>query len=562
MTCRSTRLRAVCSVVALTAWLTGVATAAPAPTPARRPNIVVILLDDLGYSDLGCYGGEIHTPNIDRLAASGVRFTRFYNAARCCPTRAALLTGLYPHQVGLARNGRNLTRDGATIAELLRTAGYQTAMAGKWHLSETVPLNGKAASREHFSWLEHQTNRDRPFADPNTYPVNRGFERHYGTIWGVVNYFDPFSLVEGTRPVEDVPDDYYLTDAITAKSVEFIHTMSRKEMPFFLYVAHCAPHWPLHARPEDIDRYRNTYRSGWHALRDQRYRKQVERKLIDPATHPLPKLMGTGPDWDALGAEELDHESNLMAVHAAMVDRVDQGIGTILRTLQEARCSENTIIFLLSDNGASPERYLDPGFDRPSATRDGRPIRYTGRFTPGPETTWGYIGSYWASAVNTPFRYWKAESFEGGCHTPMIVHWPAGLALSAGSTVDQLGHVIDLMPTCLELAGVSYPARHAGHQLAPLEGKSLAAILQGGHHEDRHDALFFEHEGGRAVIADGWKLVARRKAGWELYHIANDATETHDLTKSQPRRVAELEEKWRTWATRVGARIPPGARAP
>ncbi len=557
MTRRITSLPGVCLVTALAAWLTGVGHASAAPAAGRRPNIVLIVLDDLGYSDLGCYGGEIQTPNIDGLAAGGLRFTRFYNASRCCPTRAALLTGLYPHQVGLARNGRNLTRDGATIAELLQAAGYQTAMAGKWHLSETAPLNGKAESPEHLAWLNHQAAHDRPFANLDTYPVNRGFERYYGNIWGVVDYFDPFSLVEGTEPVKDVPDDYYHTDAITGKSVEFIRAMARADRPFFLYVAHCAPHWPLHARPEDIDRYRATYRGGWHALREERYRRQVARGLIDPATHPLPELMGHGPDWDALDAEQRDHEAALMSVHAAMVDRVDQGIGTILGALKETGRYENTIIFLLADNGASPERYTEPGFDRASATRDGRPIQYKGRFQPGPETTWGYIGSYWANAANTPFRYWKAESFEGGCHTPLVVHWPGGLEPLRGSTAHQIGHVIDLMPTCLELAGVEYPARYAGHELKPIEGKSLAPILLGRPREG-HQALFFEHEGGRAVHAGGWKAVARTGGAWELYHVAEDATETRNLADRQPQRVAELVQLWRAWAGRVGAPLPAG----
>ena len=561
MTCRITPFPGAGLATGLAAWLAGIALASGAPTADRRPNMVVILLDDLGYSDLGCYGGEIRTPNIDGLAAGGLRFTRFYNASRCCPTRAALLTGLYPHQVGLAHNGHNLNRDGATIAELLRTAGYQTAMAGKWHLSETVPLNGKAASPEHFAWLNHQADHDRPFAGLDTYPIHRGFQRHYGTIWGVADYFDPFSLVEGTEPVKNVPDDYYLTDAITAKSVEYIRAMAHADRPFFLYVAHNAPHWPLHARPEDIDRYRETYRRGWHTLREERYRRQVESGLIDPVTHPLPALMGHGPDWDALDADRRDHESMLMAVHAAMVDRVDQGIGSILRALKDTGRSENTLIFLLSDNGASPERYTDPGFDRASATRDGRPIRYTGHFKPGPETTWGYIGSYWANAANTPFRYWKAESFEGGCHSPMVVHWPGGQATSRGSSTDQIGHVIDLMPTCLELAGVSHPARYGGHDLKPLEGKSLAPILQGRQREG-HQALFFEHEGGRAVESGGWKLVARAKGDWELYHIAEDSTETRDLADLQPQRVAEMAGKWRAWAGRVGAPIPAGVQVP
>jgi arylsulfatase len=557
------RNRPALSHLAFLAFATATCPAlASAATPAGdRPNIVAIMLDDLGYSDLGCYGGEIRTPNIDRLAAGGLRFTRFYNASRCCPSRASLLTGLYPHQVGLARNGRDLSRDGATIAELLRAAGYQTAMAGKWHLSATSPLGGKPDGPAHFAWLNHQAEFDRPFADLATYPVNRGFERHYGNIWGVVDYFDPFSLVEGTEPVRDVPDDYYITDAITEKSVESIRVMARDDRPFFLYVAHCAPHWPLHARPEDIDRYRETYRRGWQALRDDRYRRQVAMGLIDPATHPLPELMGRGPDWDELDAGRRDHESALMAVHAAMVDRVDQGVGDIVRALRDVGRLDDTVIVVLADNGASPERYTNPGFDRASETRDGRRIRYTAPFEPGAEGTWGYIGSHWANAANTPYRYWKAEAYEGGCRTPLVVHGPKVLETPPGSTTSQVGHVIDLMPTCLDLAGVAYPAQFAGHDLKLLEGKSLTPIFRGRRREG-HPALYFEHEGGRAVLADGWKLAATARGPWELYHVATDATETNNLADRRPERVAELSRMWRAWANRVGADIPAKAEGP
>jgi arylsulfatase len=530
--------------------------AAPArPAEGRRPDIVVVLADDMGFSDLGCFGGEVRTPNVDALAAGGLRFTRFYNASRCCPTRASLLTGMYPHQVGLARNGRDLSRGAATLAELLRASGYRTAMAGKWHLSETAPLGGRADSPRHLAWLNHQADHDRPFADVNTYPVARGFERHYGPVWGVVDYFDPFSLVDGTEPVRQVPEGFYLTDAITAKAVEYVREMARDDRPFFLYVAHCAPHWPLHARPEDLARYRDTYRDGWHALRAARYRRQVETGLIDPATHPLPPLTGRVPDWDSLDPPRREHEAALMAAHAAMVDRVDQGVGEVVRALKETGRYENTVIFVLSDNGASPERYTTPGFDRPSQTRDGRAIRYTGTFEPGPETTWGYIGPGWASASNTPYRYWKAESFEGGCHTPLVAHWPAGLKAAPGSTTAAVGHVIDLTPTCLELAGAAYPERFAGHALKPLEGRSLVPALRGLPSPGRR-TLYFEHEGGRAALDGDRKLVARAGGPWELYDLAHDATETRDLAAREPERVEELARLWEAWAARVGAAVP------
>ena len=242
---------------------------------SERPNIMV---DDLGYSDLGCYGGEIQTPHIDSLAANGLRFTQFYNMARCCPTRAALLTGLYPHQVGLKIKGRSLTREGATIAELLGAKGYQTGMAGKWHLSQTPVIGGNL----HQKWLDHQHDPGRTFAPLDSYPVNRGFDRFYGIIWGVVNFWDPFLLVEGLEPVKEVPEDYYITDAITDYSVKYIKEMAKKDDPFFLYIAHCAPHWPLHARKEDIAKYKGVYDGGWENLRKDRYKRMLEMGLITP----------------------------------------------------------------------------------------------------------------------------------------------------------------------------------------------------------------------------------------------------------------------------------------
>jgi arylsulfatase len=377
----------------------------------------------------------------------------------------------------------------------------------------------------------------------------------------VVDYFDPFSLVEGTEPVKTAPDGYYLTDAITVKVVEYVRAMAHDGRPFFLYVAHCAPHWPLHARPEDVARYRGAYRDGWHARRAARYRRQVAMGLVDPATHPLPPLTGRGPDWDALDAPQREHEAALMAVHAAMVDRVDQGVGDLVRALKDTGRYDDTVIFVLSANGASPEQYAHPGFDRASQTRDGRPIHNTGRFEPGPETTWGYIGPYWASAANTPYRYWKAESFQGGGHTPLVVHWPAGLTAPRGSTTGAVGHLIDLMPTCLELAGVPYSGRYAGHAPKPLEGASLVPVVRGRPGVGRR-ALYFEHEGGRAVLDGGWKLVARAGGAWELYHVADDATETRDLAAREPGRVAGPAGLWRSWAARSGAAIPAGADAP
>jgi len=313
------------------AFVGGCRSAARAAAAAKPPNIVLIMLDDMGFSDVGCYGGEVRTPHIDGLAERGVRFTHFYNAARCCPTRASLLTGLYPHQVGLKVNGRSLTRSGVTLAEALAAGGYQTAMAGKWHLSETPRLQ---PAKRHQQWVDHQIDPNEPFGPPDTYPVRRGFDRHYGIIWGVIDYFDPFSLVDGMKAVKQVPDDYYLTDAITEHAVRYVQDMAAEERPFFLYVAYTAPHWPLHARKEDIERYRGQFADGWHAMRRRRYRRQVESGLIDPKTHPLPDLMGRGPDWAELSEAERALMVARMQVHAAMIDRADQGVGQIIEALK------------------------------------------------------------------------------------------------------------------------------------------------------------------------------------------------------------------------------------
>jgi len=515
------------------------------------------MADDMGFSDVGCYGGEIQTPNLDRLAANGLRFTQFYNCARCCPTRASLLTGQYPHKVGLARNGRSLTRNGITIAEALKRAGYQTAMVGKWHLSVTRTLSDKKLHQE---WLDHQHDPGYPFAPLETYPVNRGFDKHYGVIWGVINHFDPFSLVEGTEAIKTVPDNYYFTDAITDKAIQYINKFGKSDKPFFLYVAHCAPHWPLHASPQDIAKYKDTYKDGWHKLRKERYERQLKMGLFEKENTSLPPIQGeerVGAKWNKLSEKEKEYQIKKMAVHAAMVDRVDQSLGRILKALQEAGQMDNTIIFFLSDNGASPETPRVPGYDRTGQMRDGRKVIYKTKAQDvpldilGSELSYAGIGGPWASASNTPYRYWKKESFEGGCHTPLIILWPKGLKTKPGSVTEEVGHVIDVMPTCLELAGVSYPDKYDGHALTSLDGKSLLPVFEGGKREG-HDKLFFEHLGGRAVRMGDWKLVALENRPWELYNLADDQTETKNLADEYPQRVRMMSKEWEGWAQRIG----------
>lgn len=515
-----------------------------------RPNIVLIMADDLGYSDLGCFGSEIATPNLDRLASGGLRFSQFYNTSRCCPTRASLMTGLYPHRAGVGRMtfdaGRpgyrgTLRDDTVTIAEVLGSSGYRTMMVGKWHLSLTPdgPRNAE--------WVSHRLDLG-PFSDPASYPVNRGFDEHFGTIWGVVDYFDPFSLVRGIEPVEAVPEGFYYTDAINDEAARMI-AQADDDRPFFLYVAHTAPHWPLHAPPEDIDRYADTYADGWDALRDSRYRRMIDLGLIDPETAPLPPRVQPDRSWAENPHRRWD--ARAMAVHAAMVDRMDRGIGRVLDALEERGKLEDTLILFLSDNGASPEVPGRPGFDRPSHTRDGHEVVYPTEkeVRPGPETTFAGIGPMWANAVNTPMRRWKAETFEGGICTPLIAHWPAGLGVDGGSITEQPGHVIDVMATCIDLAEASYPTTFEGRPIAPMEGLSLVPILRGSRREG-HEALFWEHFGARAVRRGDWKLVAPSGRPWQLYNLAEDRTETVDRAEERPDLLVELSALYDAWAAR------------
>ncbi|MGM0377409.1 MAG: arylsulfatase [Bacteroidota bacterium] len=509
----------------------------------QRPNIMIIMTDDMGYSDLGCYGGEIETPNIDGLAQQGIRFTQMYNAARCCPSRASLLTGHYAQNAGIDGMGVNLARNTPTIAEILKDYDYHTGMTGKWHLSETQPLD---EHEKQLNWLANRTDHG-PFAPLETYPSNRGFEEHWGVIWGVVNFFDPFSLVHNEEPIRKIPDDFYVTDFITDKSMDLIDDYSKDEHPFFLYVAHTAPHWPLHALPGDIKKYEDTYTEGWDALRKNRYQRMVDMGLIDKNKYPLPEN-SSGRSWEE--CERKDYEAANMAVHAAMIDRVDQGVGQIVNKLKETGQYENTIIMVLSDNGASYERGYPPGFDRPRFTRDSVMIDY-GSENPGSETTWNYIGEAWASASNTPFRYWKMESYHGGIATPFIVHWPAELNNKENAINRSMVHINDVLPTCLELAGVSYPGSNRGKSTMKPAGKSMLPLLFR-ETENLHDTLYWEHQGGRAIRTGNWKMSALPGEEWELFDLSDDMTETRDLSGDYPGKVEEMNKAWQTWAEELG----------
>jgi arylsulfatase A-like enzyme len=520
-----------------------------------RPNIIIILADDLGYSDIGCYGGEIKTPNLDYLAANGVRFTQFYNVSRCCPSRASLLTGLYNQQAGIGSMTRDqhqpayrgyLTENTVTLAEVLKNAGYHTGMVGKWHVSNTVE---QSTPEEQLKWLNHQANY--PLFSPiEQYPLNRGFEKYYGTIWGVVDHFDPFSLVNGTKPVEKLPPNYYHTDAINDTASAYIKQFSKQNKPFFLYVAHNAPHWPVQALPEDIAKYKNTYKAGWEATRQARYKRMVAKGLVNPDNEPLSPLYSNA-SWADNPNKEWD--AQVMAVHAAMIDRMDQGIGRIIKTLRATKQLDNTLIIFLSDNGASPEvaQVLQPGFDRPGQTRDGQQIIYpkNKEVLPGPETVYASIGQEWANVANTPLRYWKRESYEGGVRTPFIAYWPKGIAEQKGSISNKLGHVMDFMPTVVEVAKTKYPLNFKGHAITPMQGVSLVPALNNKKGAG-HPALFNEHVNGRYVREGNWKLVRLDpKSPWELYDMAKDRSELNNVAANYPAKVKHLDSLWSNWAS-------------
>ena len=519
------------------------------PEHARRPNIVLILADDLGFSDLGCYGSEISTPNLDRLATNGLRFSQFYNTTRCCPTRASLLTGLYPHQAGIGHMMQDLGQPGyrgelndrcVTIAEVLKNAGYHTAMSGKWHVSH-IKFTGKPQ-------LNFENN-DPFWTNKNNWPLQRGFEEFFGTIHGVNSYFDPFALTRGNEPIKPEGTNFYYTDAITDNAANFIVKFSAEQKPFFLYVAYTAPHWPLQARPEDIKKYEGKYAGGWDQLREQRYRRLRELGIID-SNWPLSPRNREVPEWSNTPDKEWD--AHRMAVYAAMVDRMDQNIGRLMQKLEDTKVADNTLVIFLSDNGACAENLQVAWYDVPTKTRDGRPIKASNKshsVLAGPDDTWLSTGPSWANASNTPFRMFKHFTEEGGIATPFIAYWP-GKIKKRGSITSEVGHVIDLLPTFVDVAGAEYPKSFGGRAITPVEGKSLVPLFSGKHLKER--TLFWEHEGNRAVRSGKWKLVADHGKQWELYDLEHDRTELTNLASKEPQKVAELSAAYDSWAKRCG----------
>ena len=528
---------------------------ASAQQQATRPNIMLIVVDDMGYSDLGCFGGEVESPNLDALAASGMRFTQFYNSGRSCPSRAQLMTGRYAQTVGITGMGQSLTRDCVTIPEVLREAGYHTGMSGKWHLSLTKGIGNNA---DQMKWLSHQsTFNNRPFAPIETYPCNRGFDQHWGTIWGVTDHFDPFSLVHNEEPIftDSIPKDFYYADFVADKAIDMMDEMTSDGKPFFMYVAFQEPHWPVQAKPQDIAKYKGKFDDGWDMLRERRYQRMLELGLINSDEMPV-ATNASGRKWNDETNKALQRAN--MEVHAAMIDCVDQNIGRIIAELKRRGIFDNTLIIFTSDNGASSENYTIGDFDRHDRTRDGQMVVRNSP-TPGGQLTYNYLHNGWAGAVNTPYRYWKTTQFHGGTAAPTIVHWPAGMAQEKeGTIMSQPCTFLDVMPTCLELAGATYPSFYNGNSIKPLSGeaRSFVPLLQDKNGWDDERTLYWEHERGKAVRKGNWRLTALANGGWQLFDLAHDLSETNNIAAEHPDKVREMKSLWNNWAKSVGLNVP------
>ena len=493
----------------------------------NRPNIITILADDMGYSDLGCYGGEINTPNIDKLAAGGQSHTQFYNIARCCPSRATLMTGLYPHQCGIghmthiptdkASDDRGLfgyrgflNRHNVTMAEVLRDSGYETWLSGKWHLG---------------------------MFEKNLYPSQRGFERFYGILAGGCNYFKPAhprGIWSNDDPIEP-ESSYYTTDAFTDNALKFISERNN-DAPFFLYLAYNAPHWPLQAPEELVKKYRGRYLGGWDKLREERYERMKKLGIIDKNCALSPR----DPEvraFDTLDDAKKDEMDLRMAVYAAQVERMDWNIGRLVTHLEQQGCLENTLIMFLSDNGACAEGG-ELGRGKPEEINK-----------PEPGQLMISYGRAWANASNTPYRLFKHYVHEGGIRTPFICHWPAGIRHKG--FVNEPGHLIDLMPTVLELSGAKYPANYHGNDIPPLEGFSLNDSFKTGKREAAEIPryLFWEHEDNCSIRLGKFKALQKYDTGqWELYNLDEDASEINNIASQKPGIVKELSNRWYDWA--------------
>lgn len=477
----------------------------------NRPNIVLMMADDLGFSDIGCYGSEIPTPNLDRLADGGVQFGNFANTSRCCPSRASLMTGKYSHQVGLGAmtyKGKGPAYQGQlssqvkTLPESLRDAGYATAMVGKWHMTRSGTIDD----------------------GPNgSWPWQRGFDRFYGSMEGAKNYFQPKWVFDGKAEVKEFDAGYYYTDAVSTRAAKWIHEQPASQ-PLFLYVAFYAPHFPLQAPTDAIEKHRGRYAAGWDELRNQRFERQKSIGII-PGVAKLSARPSDVPAWDSLSEKLRDDLDLRMATYAAQVELLDAGVGRVLKAVEDSGRSDNTLVIFLSDNGAASSG--GPFGDGPIEKVGGpdAPIRTT-------------YGKGWATLSNTPYREHKANTHQGGVMAPLIVRWPAVVQPNGRPRFD-VAHIVDIVPTCLAAASADIDS-------AELEGIDLLGNQRG-----VDDALFFEHEKSRAMRRGDWKLVNKAKTQqWELYNLKDDPTEQHDLSVSMPDRAGELQRLWLQWADR------------
>lgn len=480
---------------------------------AERPNIVIILTDDMGFSDLGSFGGEIDTPNLDGLAANGLRFTDFHNTARCWPTRATLLTGRYSNSLGTSQ---------VTIPQVLKTAGYNTGMVGKWHL-EKKPEG------------------------PNA-PMQRGFDDFYGTMIGAGSFFDPDTLTRNTEFTQVDSEDFYYTDKIGQEAVRQIEGFAKSDKPFFQYVAFTAAHWPMHAPEKTIQKYIPRYQDGWEKLRADRYARMLEIGIIDKERWPLPPSEPKVQQWESIDHKEWRIRN--MAIYAAMVDHMDQAAGKIVDALEKTGKLDNTLIVYFHDNGACSEHLSGNGWDTADnilakAKAEGKTIAVGDQYDVpmGGPLTYGSVGHNWSHAQNTPLRRYKGNVHEGGACTPAIMHWPAGMKQKAGSITTDRGHVVDMMATCIELAGAEYPEKFGNERITAHESLSLVPVISGKSQPHDH-AYLFNHSGTHAVIQGDYKIVREGDGQWALYNLTENRTETKDIADSHPEVIQNLSALW------------------
>jgi arylsulfatase A-like enzyme len=544
----------------------GISFSQPKIVNTKKPNVIVILTDDMGFSDIGCFGSEIKTPNIDKLAAKGISFTHFYNTARCSPSRASLMTGLYPHQAGMGFLSNynfdeegyvdDLSKKAVTMAEVFKQAGYATYMSGKWHLNKEKSIPN----------------------DRSNWPLQRGFDRFFGTLIGSGSFYDPGTLMSDNTFIAP-GKDFYLTHAITENVVKFIDE-NPKDKPFFFYIAYTAAHWPLHAPESEIQKYKGVYDKGWDETRKLRFEKLKKLGIISNKAVLTERGVDI-PEWKKEPLKEW--QVRRMEVYAAMIDIMDQGIGKIISTLEKKGELENTVIFYMHDNGGCAETLNSneteiPLTDEqkkgkpfakdsiflgkiPAYTRDGQFIRSGKGVMPGPANTWTAYGEEWANVSNTPFRLYKHFVHEGGIATPLIIHWPEGIK-AKGKLRTQPGHLIDIMATCVEIAGLQYPSNFNGNSIHPLEGKSLVPAFT--NKPINREFIFWEHEGNRAIRVGNWKLVSKTQKqrkftpadenAWELYDMEEDPSESKNLALKFPDKVKTMAALWEKEAQRTMAK--------